>query len=275
MQDGFPTVNYYEAISVGMAGDAREMSNPVIEAESGNRVLFRNRETSWDRRVAAGVRPATRLGGPRLRAKIRAANGLAKRLVDIVIAATALILLSPAWLTIAVLIKASDGGPILYRHRRIGRFGARFDCLKFRTMATDGDARLARHLDACPDAANEWRDTQKLREDPRVTAVGGLLRRSSFDELPQLWNVLRGDMSIVGPRPVTRAELRRYGRDRRYYLLVRPGMTGLWQVSGRSRTTYQQRVGFDREYLEEWSWLGDVWIMLMTVPAILRTEEAC
>ena len=250
------------------------MSNPVIEVESGDRILLRNRGTSWDRRSSAAIRPATRLGGPRLSNKVRAANGLAKRLADIVIAATALIFLSPAWLTIAALIKLSDGGPVLYRHRRIGRFGARFDCLKFRTMATDGDERLARHLDADPDAATEWRETQKLRDDPRVTTVGALLRRSSFDELPQLWNVLRGEMSVVGPRPVTRAELRRYGRDRRYYLLVRPGMTGLWQVSGRSHTTYEQRVRFDREYLEEWSWLGELWIMLMTIPAVLRTEEA-
>lgn len=250
------------------------MSNQVIEAESGGRVLLRNREASWDRRTSAAIRPATRLAGPRLMGKVRAANGIAKRLADIVIAATALILLSPAWLTAAALIKMADGGPILYRHRRIGRFGVRFDCLKFRTMATDGDERLARHLEADADAAAEWSETQKLREDPRVTAIGCLLRKSSFDEIPQLWNVLRGEMSIVGPRPVTRAELRRYGRDRRFYLLVRPGMTGLWQVSGRSRTTYEQRVRFDREYVEEWSWLGELWIMLMTIPAVLRTSEA-
>jgi lipopolysaccharide/colanic/teichoic acid biosynthesis glycosyltransferase len=125
-----------------------------------------------------------------------------------------------------------------------------------------------------PRAAEEWELHQKLRNDPRVTMIGKFLRKSSLDELPQLLNVLQGDMSIVGPRPITRAELNRYGKDRRYYLLVRPGITGLWQVSGRSSTGYERRIRFDREYLEEWSWLGEFWIILMTIPAVLNTRDA-
>jgi exopolysaccharide production protein ExoY len=142
-------------------------------------------------------------------------------------------------------------------------------------MAVDAEERLAHILLTDREAANEWRETQKLRCDPRVTKIGAFLRRTSLDELPQFWNVLRGDMSIVGPRPVTRAELGRYGRDRRYYLLVKPGITGLWQVSGRSSTSYETRVRFDRHYLEEWSWLSEFWIVLMTVPAVLKTRDAC
>ena len=186
----------------------------------------------------------------------------------------ALIFLAPALLTIALLIKLTDRGPILYRHTRVGRQGERFQCLKFRSMATDSAERLARILLDDPHAAEEWELHQKLRNDPRVTMIGKFLRKSSLDELPQLLNVLQGDMSIVGPRPITRAELNRYGKDRRYYLLVRPGITGLWQVSGRSSTGYERRIRFDREYLEEWSWLGEFWIILMTIPAVLNTRDA-
>jgi lipopolysaccharide/colanic/teichoic acid biosynthesis glycosyltransferase len=142
-------------------------------------------------------------------------------------------------------------------------------------MAVDSDERLAQILSTDPHAAAEWQERQKLSSDPRVTKVGAFLRKTSLDELPQLWNVLRGDMSIIGPRPITRAELNRYGKDRRYYLLVRPGITGLWQVSGRSSLGYEKRIRYDREYLEEWSWLGEFWIILMTIPAVLNTEDAC
>jgi lipopolysaccharide/colanic/teichoic acid biosynthesis glycosyltransferase len=142
-------------------------------------------------------------------------------------------------------------------------------------MKTDSEARLAHILMTDPQAAEEWQTSQKLRNDPRVTWFGNFLRKSSLDELPQIWNVLRGEMSIVGPRPITRAELNRYGKDRRYYLLVRPGITGLWQVSGRSSTGYEKRIRLDREYVEEWSWLGEIWILLMTIPAVLKTRDAC
>lgn len=141
-------------------------------------------------------------------------------------------------------------------------------------MVRNGDAVLAAHLAANPEADREWRETQKLAKDPRVTPLGRIIRKLSIDELPQLWNVLVGDMSIVGPRPITRAELDRYGKDRRYYLLVRPGITGLWQVSGRSNTSYERRIQLDRSYLENWSYAQDVSILLKTLPAVLRSEGA-
>jgi lipopolysaccharide/colanic/teichoic acid biosynthesis glycosyltransferase len=220
-------------------------------------------------------RGSHRITDRRLIRKVRVANGGGKRALDVIVASFALLFFAPAFALIALLIKASDNGPIFYSHRRIGRHAERFMCLKFRTMAVDAEERLAHILLTDPAAAAEWRETQKLRCDPRVTKIGAFLRRTSLDELPQFWNVLRGEMSVVGPRPITRAELNRYGRDRRYYLLVKPGITGLWQVSGRSSTTYDTRVRFDRQYLEEWSWLGELWIMLMTLPAILKTNDAC
>jgi lipopolysaccharide/colanic/teichoic acid biosynthesis glycosyltransferase len=139
----------------------------------------------------------------------------------------------------------------------------------------DSEQRLRDILASDPEAAAEWEASQKLRNDPRITAIGAFLRRTSLDELPQLFNVVRGEMSLVGPRPITRSELDRYGKERRYYLLVRPGITGLWQVNGRTNASYERRVRYDREYLEEWSWLGEFWILLMTIPAVLRTDDAC
>lgn len=216
-----------------------------------------------------------RISDPNLVRKVRAANGRAKRAFDMIAAGAAMLFLLPAFVTIALLVKLSDGGPVLYRHTRVGRQGARFDCLKFRTMAVNSEERLAQILLSDPEAAEEWQTTRKLRNDPRITALGAFLRRTSLDELPQFWNVFTGDMSLVGPRPITRAELDRYGRDRRYYLLVRPGITGLWQVSGRSSVSYERRVGYDREYLERWSWLREFYIMVMTIPAVLKTRDAC
>lgn len=207
--------------------------------------------------------------------RVRAANGLPKRAFDVTVATLALALLTPALLLVALFIKLADGGSVLYRHKRIGRHGERFSCLKFRTMAVDADARLQKILQDDPRAAAEWALSQKLRDDPRVTPLGAFLRRTSIDELPQLVNVLRGEMSLIGPRPVTREELDRYGRNRRYYLLVRPGITGLWQVSGRSSLSYEMRVRCDRQYVEEWTWLGEIWILIMTIPALFRVNDAC
>jgi exopolysaccharide production protein ExoY len=250
------------------------MANQMIETGSAIRIPFRGRQNAADRHRAAEARVAHRITDRRLIRKVRAANGRLKRAFDFAVAAATLIFLAPALITIAALVKLSNPGPILYRHTRVGRQGERFECLKFRTMATDSEERLARILLDDPYAAEEWQSNQKLRDDPRVTPIGAFLRKSSLDELPQLWNVLRGDMSIIGPRPITRAELNRYGKERRYYLLVRPGITGLWQVSGRSSTGYDKRIRYDREYLEEWSWLGEFWILLMTIPAVLNTRDA-
>lgn len=251
------------------------MANQMIETGSAIRIPFRGQQNAGERYRASEARVAHRITDRRLIAKVKAANGRAKRAFDVIIASVALIFLLPAFLTIALAIKLNDRGPVFYRHTRVGRQGARFECLKFRTMATDSEERLAQILLTDPHAAAEWQNGQKLRNDPRITKIGSFLRKTSLDELPQLWNVLRGDMSIVGPRPVTRAELQRYGRERRYYLLVRPGITGLWQVSGRSSTGYDRRIRYDREYLEDWSWLGEFWILLMTIPAVLKTDDAC
>lgn len=255
-----------------MAG-VLNVANQMIEAGSAVRLPLRGRQKAADL-YRPEARTAHRITDRRLIRKVRAANSGLKRAFDVIVSVAALIFLAPALLTIALLIKLTDRGPILYRHTRVGRQGERFQCLKFRSMATDSAERLARILLDDPHAAREWELHQKLRNDPRVTMIGKFLRKSSLDELPQLLNVLQGDMSIVGPRPITRAELNRYGKDRRYYLLVRPGITGLWQVSGRSSTGYERRIRFDREYLEEWSWLGEFWIILMTIPAVLNTRDA-
>lgn len=181
------------------------MANQMIEAGSAVKIPFRSPQNAAERFRTAEARVAHRITDRRLIRKVRAANGRAKRAFDFAVATLALIFLLPLFVTIALLIKLNDGGPIFYSHRRIGRHGERFWCLKFRTMAVDADERLADILLSDPRAAEEWQSTQKLRRDPRVTALGTFLRKSSIDELPQLWNVIRGEMSIIGPRPITRA----------------------------------------------------------------------
>ena len=195
-------------------------------------------------------------------------GGLVKRGFDIVGALVGLIALSPLFVLIALLVKFSDGGSILYSHRRVGRGGRVFPCLKFRTMVPDGEKVLAAYLASNPEAQAEWLTTRKLRNDPRVTRVGAVLRKLSLDELPQILNILQGDMSLVGPRPVVRDELDIYGTSAVYYLKSRPGLTGLWQVSGRNDVSYDSRVAFDRHYVENWSLIEDVRIIIKTVPAV-------
>ena len=195
-------------------------------------------------------------------------GGLAKRSFDITAAALALILFSPIFLMIAALVKLSDHGPVLYGHPRIGHNGRTFKCLKFRTMAVNGDEVLRNHLKANPQAAEEWRATRKLKTDPRVTVVGTVLRKLSLDELPQLLNILRGDMSVVGPRPVVDEELNLYDSFAAYYLSTRPGLTGLWQISGRNDVSYDSRIAFDTQYVQNWSLIGDVAIIVKTIPAV-------
>jgi exopolysaccharide production protein ExoY len=197
-----------------------------------------------------------------------------KRGLDIFIAVSAIVLLLPLLVLVALTIALQTQGPVLFRHRRIGFNGRSFECLKFRTMAADGAQRLRDYFNEHPEAESEWIETQKLRNDPRVTAIGSLLRKTSLDELPQLFNVLIGDMSIVGPRPVTREELPRYSAKVANYLACRPGITGLWQVSGRSGTTYSKRVACDTFYATNWSLMLDVKIILVTVPSLLDSENA-
>jgi exopolysaccharide production protein ExoY len=198
-----------------------------------------------------------------------------KRIVDIALALFGIVLLAPLLIICCALTVGSSSGPTLFRHRRVGFDGKHFDCLKFRTMVEDAPQRLEKLLRSDPLAAAEWAENRKLRHDPRVTAIGAIMRKSSLDELPQLFNVLKGDMSIVGPRPVTEEELERYNNAIGAYLACRPGITGLWQVSGRSSTSYEQRVALDLYYANNWSLALDAKIMVVTVPSLLVPDSAC
>jgi len=199
----------------------------------------------------------------------------AKRLFDVVVSAALLVLLLPCLLVITALV-ASSGGAVFFGHKRVGRNSRTFRCLKFRTMALNSDKILADLLARDPEIAREWRQTFKLAHDPRITRVGRFLRKTSLDELPQLINVLRGEMSLVGPRPVVADELRYYyGENAFYYQLVRPGITGLWQVSGRSETSYERRVFLDTYYVRNWSLWSDLAILFNTVPSVIGGNGAC
>ena len=198
----------------------------------------------------------------------------AKRVTDFLIAFLALIFLSPAMIIIALIIRITDGGPVLFQHKRIGRDGKEFNCIKFRSMEVDAEAKLPTILSKCEKARAQWVANQKIDDDPRVTPFGRFLRKSSLDEIPQLLNVIRGTMSIVGPRPIVKSEAEKYGEFFPYYCRVRPGLTGLWQVSGRSGTTYEDRVKLDVKYVTEWSYWGDVKIMFLTIPAVLKSDGA-
>ena len=202
-------------------------------------------------------------------------GGDLSRLRDIVGSSILLAFLAPVLILASIAIKLTDGGPILFRQRRVGRFGKEFICYKFRTMLVDSEERLQKLLAENSVARQEWQRCHKLTEDPRITWLGAFLRFSSIDELPQLWNVLRGDMSLVGPRPIVAAELKRYGRYSKYYKQVLPGLTGLWQVNGRSRTTYRRRVALDVVYVKNKSLLLDFRILFATVPEVLLARGAC
>jgi exopolysaccharide production protein ExoY len=200
-------------------------------------------------------------------------GGFAKRLVDIVLAAAILILAAPIMLMVAALIRIVMGGPVLFSQQRLGFNGRVFTCYKFRSMAVDAGELLRRHLAVDPEAAREWAETQKLRNDPRIGRLGHVLRKSSLDELPQLFNVLRGDMSLIGPRPIVIDEIWRYGRNAHVYFSARPGLTGMWQTSGRNRVSYAARVARDRYYVRKWSLWLDVVLLVKTVPAVLNFDQ--
>lgn len=217
-------------------------------------------------RLANRFLPRTEAGTPPV------TGGLFKRGFDIAGALAGIVLLSPLLLMLAALVKLSDGGSIFYGHRRIGRNGAAFRCWKFRTMVENGEEVLAAYLAANPAEREEWSASRKLQNDPRVTRVGIVLRKLSLDELPQVLNILRGEMSFVGPRPVVKDELELYGTAAPYYLSTRPGLTGLWQVSGRNDVSYGARVAFDRHYVENWSFVSDLKILIRTVPAVFMSR---
>jgi len=207
--------------------------------------------------------------GPRAR---MISNERLCRAFDIVIALAAIVFTAPLLIMIALGVKLHDGGPVLFGHERLGLGGRAFKCMKFRSMVVDADVRLAALLASDPQARADWARDFKLKRDPRITAFGDFLRKSSLDELPQLFNVLRGEMSIVGPRPIVRSEALRYGARFASYCHVRPGITGLWQVSGRNDTCYRRRVAMDAIYARNKSLLWDLNILLRTVPAVLLAK---
>jgi lipopolysaccharide/colanic/teichoic acid biosynthesis glycosyltransferase len=194
---------------------------------------------------------------------------LAIRLLDVTIALCVIIFALPLLVMIALSVISQDRGPAVFAHERIGLDGRMFRCFKFRSMVLDAEERLNELLERDPQARAEWARDHKLRRDPRITRVGDFLRKSSLDELPQLFNVLRGEMSIVGPRPIVAAEVVRYGRHFARYCAVKPGITGLWQVSGRNDVSYRRRVAMDCIYARRKSLAWDIKLLFLTVPAVL------
>ncbi len=192
-----------------------------------------------------------------------------KRGLDLVCASFLLIVAAPLVLCLALMLRRT-GSPAFFVHERVGQDGRSFGCLKLCTMAPGSDALLRDHLARNPFAAREWAENRKLSDDPRVTRLGALLRRTSLDELPQLWNVIRGEMSLVGPRPVTREELCRYRDDLWAYTALRPGITGLWQVEARSSGCYVQRVACDRRYALNLGFLADLTLLARTLRIVLQ-----
>ncbi|MEM6415630.1 MAG: sugar transferase [Pseudomonadota bacterium] len=198
--------------------------------------------------------------------------GATKRKIDVVLSAIALVFFFPLMALLAVLIKLTSPGPAVFSQSRIGFGGRQFKCYKFRTMVNDADEQLAKLLATCPAAQQEWKKDQKLRNDPRITKIGIWLRKLSLDELPQLFNILKGDMSIVGPRPIIEDECQKYGTYFLHYCSVKPGLTGLWQVSGRNNLSYDKRVELDATYAREQSLALDCKIIWMTLPAVLLSR---
>lgn len=197
-----------------------------------------------------------------------------KRLMDLFIATAMAIFLFPVLLFISILVLGTTRGWAIFRQKRIGFGGQEFYCWKFRTMYHDAEQRLTELLENDVRFAHEWEQTQKLKSDPRITLIGRVLRKSSLDELPQLWNIIKGEMSLVGPRPIVNSEVEKYGYYFNAYISVPPGVTGLWQVSGRNDTTYEERVLLDATYATETSILTDIKILLRTIPAVLLGRGA-
>jgi exopolysaccharide production protein ExoY len=192
------------------------------------------------------------------------------RFLDILISATALIFFMPVLLAVGLLVPLQDGGPIFFGQKRIGLNGKEFRCFKFRSMLVDADKRLQEYLAQNAQARAEWAKDHKLKNDPRITRFGRFIRKTSLDEFPQLWNVLRGEMSLVGPRPIVRDEVIKYGVSFPKYVSVKPGITGLWQVAGRNDVTYTRRVAMDRFFSSHVTIALYIYILVMTVPAVLR-----
>ena len=201
-------------------------------------------------------------------------NRAIKRIFDLTLTICGGLMISPVLLVIAIMVGIDNRGRIIFAHKRVGTAGKKFPCYKFQTMIPNAEEKLKEYLAENPAAKREWEETFKLTNDPRVTKLGSFLRRTSLDELPQLWNVIRGEMSLVGPRPIVQAEVERYGKNIREYYMVPPGITGMWQVSGRSDTTYPERVAMDTWYVRNWSVWIDIMYLFKTVKAVLQSKGA-
>lgn len=228
------------------------------------------------RRAAGTARSADSYVGP---AKVvmvtrRKPRQALKRVFDILICGAALPFIMPLGLLLALLIMVDSKGAAIYRHERIGKNGKPFALYKFRTMVEDADKLLDACLESDPELAAEWQENHKLKNDPRLTRIGDFLRKTSLDELPQIINILKGEMTLVGPRPIVSAETPKYGRHFSEYCESHPGLTGLWQTSGRNNTTYSQRVALDHYYLTHWSIWLDLWILVRTIPVALGGRGA-
>ncbi len=201
-------------------------------------------------------------------------NMAIKRLMDIVLSIIGMILLLPIFIIIAILIKLDSPGPVFYRHHRLGKDSKPIEILKFRSMYNNSSQMLERLLQDSPEARTEWQSNFKLKNDPRITRIGAFLRRTSLDELPQLWNVLKGDLSLIGPRPIINNEVIKYGDNYWLFSKVKPGLSGLWQISGRSETDYEQRIALDVYYIQSWSLWLDLYILLKTIIVVLKGDGA-
>ncbi|MBR1646625.1 MAG: undecaprenyl-phosphate galactose phosphotransferase WbaP [Selenomonadaceae bacterium] len=201
-------------------------------------------------------------------------NRIIKRTFDLICTIFGGLMISPILVILAVAVAIDNRGRVIFAHRRVGRAGKKFPCYKFQTMQPWSDEKFKQYLAENPEAKREWDESFKLTHDPRVTKLGNFLRRTSLDELPQLLNVLRGEMSLVGPRPIVQAEVSRYGKNIREYYMVLPGITGMWQVSGRSDTTYPERVAMDTWYVRNWSVWIDLMYLFKTVKAVLQSKGA-
>ena len=197
----------------------------------------------------------------------------AKRLFDIIFSLLVLILFSPVYLILALVIALSSHGPIFYIQERVGKNYKRFNCIKFRTMVSNADEILIQMMETSPQLKQEFQNSFKLKQDPRITTIGKFLRITSLDEFPQFWNVLKGDMSVVGPRPLVAEELPKYGCHINQVLTIRPGITGLWQVSGRNDIPYPRRVQIDLYYVKFKSFWLDLWIILKTVAVVVIPKD--
>ena len=201
-------------------------------------------------------------------------NRFLKRVFDIVCTVIGLICISPILAGIAIWIYKDSPGPVIFKHRRVGKDGKEFPCYKFRSMCVDADVKLKELLENDPEARAEWEKDFKLKNDPRITRSGAFLRRTSLDELPQLFNVLKGEMSLVGPRPIIRDEVPKYGKFIDDFYMVRPGVTGMWQTSGRSDVSYDERVQMDTWYVRNWNVWFDIVLIWRTIGVVLGKKGA-